>query len=150
MTDEDWILDVQLNQKIRQREQCFVVHVGHGARLAEKIGVAGTIARVDGHRTSRGPGDALGEGFPLRDRAQAFMKKDEFQCIRDAAGNALHFEVPPLDGCMECFLLVRDSVLHFDDIGRLHEFFSSKTLEVLFRLLRQRSFCIEHPRYRKL
>ena len=150
MADEDWILDVQLNQKIRQREQCFVVHVGHGARLAEKIGTAGAIARVDGHRTYRGRGDALGESFPLRDRTQAFMKKDEFRCIRDAARNALHFEAPPLHGDVESVFLLRDGMIHVGDIGRLHEFSSSKALQVLFRSLRQRSFCIEHPRYRKL
>ena len=108
------------------------MHVGHGARLAEKIGAAGAIARVDGHRTSRARGDALGESLPVRDRTQAFMKKDEFRCIRDAARNALHFEAPTLHRYVENIFLLRDSVLHFDDIGRLHDFFCSKRVPVLF------------------
>ena len=60
------------------------------------------------------------------------MKKDEFRCIRDAARNAVHFEAPTLHRYVENIFLLRDSVLHFDDIGRLHDFFCSKRVPVLF------------------
>lgn len=76
--DQDRVLDLQFSEKIGQRVQRFVVHIADGTWLGEEIGVAAAIARVDRDRTSRGLGNARGEVSPVRDRAQAFVKEDEF------------------------------------------------------------------------
>jgi hypothetical protein len=70
MADKNWLVDVQLSQKIGQRAQAFLVHVGDGPGLGQRIGVAIAVARVDGHGAAGDGGDTRREIFPVRDRAQ--------------------------------------------------------------------------------
>jgi hypothetical protein len=70
----------------------LVVHVGDGAGFGEEIGVAGTIARVNGDRTTGSGGDANGEVFPERDGAEAFVEEDELRRARITGVDAMDFQ----------------------------------------------------------
>ena len=96
--DQNWIIDLELLEKVGKRGEGFVMHVGNSAILREQVGIAGTVARIDGHLTSRGVGDARGKVFPVRHRAEAFMQKDELRSMRDVSRNVEDFEVASLDG----------------------------------------------------
>lgn len=44
MADEDGTVDLELMEKIGERMQRLVMHVGDGTRFGEEIGVAGAVA----------------------------------------------------------------------------------------------------------
>ena len=105
MPGENWILDLQLREQIGQRALRFVMHVGDAARLGERIGVAGAIARVNRHGASRGDGYTRGKIFPVRDGTQAFVEEYKFRRNPVEAGNTSNFKTAALHGDVESVLL---------------------------------------------
>ena len=90
--DEDGIFDFELRQKFGQGFERFVVHVADGARFGQNVGIPVAIARVDRYGASGGLGDACGKILPVRERAQAFVEKNEFRSAWLAGGNAENFQ----------------------------------------------------------
>jgi len=100
--DQNWIVNLELREKIRKDDQRFIVHVGDSTIFSEQVGIAGAVARIDSDRRSRGIGNARGKILPVRHRAEAFMQEYKFGSMRDASRNAEDFEAASLDGELEC------------------------------------------------
>ena len=100
--DQNWTIDFELREKVGKRGEGFVMHVGNSAILREQVGIAGTVARIDGDRAPGCIGDARRKIFPVGYRAEAFMQEDEFRSVRKATRNAENFEAVALDGKLEC------------------------------------------------
>ncbi len=103
--EQDWIFNLHLLKEIGEGVEGFVVHVGDWTRLFKEIGVAGTVAGVDGDGASGGLGDVFGKMFPVRDGAESFVKKYELRRVGGAAGDTGDFERVPVDGEVEGFAM---------------------------------------------
>src|ERR1700704_4440169 len=98
MAHENRLADAEALEQLRQDLERFDMHVVDRARRAKKFGLTVAVARVE-HRGAAGcRGRLLREIAPHRDRAQAFVEKDQSRRIPIRAGNFLNFELAALNG----------------------------------------------------
>src|SRR5712675_1802162 len=98
MPDENRLADAEPLEQLRQDLERLDMHVVDRARPAQHFGLTVAVARVD-HRGAAGRRSRLPrEIAPHRDRAQAFMEKDQSGRVSIRTGNFLNFELAALNG----------------------------------------------------
>src|SRR5258706_184376 len=98
MPDQNRVADAEPLEQLWQDLERFDVHVIDRARPAQHLGLTVAVARVD-HRGAAGCRSRLPrEIAPHRDRAQAFVEKDQSGRISIGAGDFLNFELAALNG----------------------------------------------------
>ena len=98
MAHENRVADAEPLEQLGQDLERFDVHVVDRARLAQHLGLAVAVARVDHGGAAGRRSRFLREIAPHRDRAQTFVEKDQSRRIPILAGNFLNLELAPLNG----------------------------------------------------
>ncbi len=97
MPDQDRLPDFELREQLRQDLDRLDVHVIHGARLAQHVGLAVAVARIDYGRAAGRQSRIPRKIAPHRDRPEPLVEEHERACSRAGSCDPLDFELAAPD-----------------------------------------------------